>query len=1428
MRRINSFSLLLLSVALIAQDALAVGLTGTKTIPGTYATIQLAIADLNVNGVGAGGVIFNIAAGYTETITTPLSITATGTGTAGTPENPITFQRSGPGANPLITAYAGGTGTPATAVQDGIWNLAGSDYVTIDGIDLFDPNSTNPATMEYGYGMFKASATNGCHYNTIKNCVVTLSRDNWAAGTAPAVDGSRAINVMNSIVTAQVTLVGTTTAPGANSYNKFYSNTLQNCNIGIALIGCVGTVSTLIKCDYGNDLGGSSLATGNTIINYGGGASATTTSAGVRTLAQYDLNVSYNTVNNNNGSGVNHVSTLKGIWLNTAIGASATISYNTVSVSRGGTATTSVIENTSGSNVAGSTINIIHNTINNCNGAVLASGFFYGIYNNNAAPEYLNINNNSFATITHSGSGDVYAIYHLSSSVANLSISNNTFTDLSLGNTGNVRFISSGFATSNMTINSNTVSGSFTKTGTGGTVSGCYNSGAAAGGTATITWNAFSNITLTGAAIFTGIYHSASTTTQTQTITGNTISAVTGGSGALTGIYQGGGADGSTVNGNTVSGFTGTGAMTGLSIGNTTAPGSLTVYRNRIFDLSANIAAGTVYGMTVAGGVGISIYNNLISDLKSTLATGADAIRGINITSTTALSSIGLYYNTIYLNAAPGTATFGCTGVYHTYIATATTAALDMRNNIIVNVSTPGTTSGFVVAFRRNASTDLNNYASTSNNNLFYAGTPGARKLIYYNGTNSDQALAAFQSRVSPREANSVSVNPIFLSTAGSSADFLHIDPADLTASPFINGGGAAIATYTTDYDGNTRNASTPDIGADEFSMYATVTTGTPATSITSTSATLPGIVNANHESATGTFEYGLTAAYGSTSAWTPSPATGTGNTAAGTDLSSLVPNSAYHYRINAGTSGGTINGADQIFNTLAATSSTFTGTDSGAWDNYSNWSNGVPGASTDVVIPSGLANYPTLGSVGTCHDISIAAGASLLDNGYLTVTGTATVDRSITGASRSWHLLSSPVAVQEIQPEFVPLQLPPTDTEDFFAWDEPEGMWVNFKNTTTAPTWNTTNGSNNFTPGRGYLVEYLATNPTKHFQGVLNTGTISYTMTNSGLVAYQAYNLAGNPYPSAIDWKAANGWARSVVVQNIGSGYDMSIWNDTDGQYGTYNSGSISDVGTHQVSRYIPVGQGFMLEATSPAGALEMDNRVRVHQNPAFLKSSGEISNILRVKVSGDANNYSDEIMIEFGHEMADGGAKKMFSLYEAAPSLFTVKPAGDFSIDFRGEPGAIAIPMSFKAGADGNYTLEASQIESFTSSSQILLEDLQAGQTQNLIQNPSYGFAASGNDEEARFLLHFGGTFSVNDRKDGNPVSIYAAGNTVYISNISGKAMKGEVIICNMIGLEVMRRKLSENSVTTIRLAINTGYCLVKTVTSERAYISKVFIQN
>src|SRR4051812_39210370 len=115
-------------------------LAGTFTVPGTYSTIAAAITDINTQGVN-GAVTILINAGYTETAPAGgYSLTATGSFTS-----PITFQKNGPGSNPLITAYTG-SNTPGSATQDGVFRLIGCDYITFDGISIVDPNLANPAT----------------------------------------------------------------------------------------------------------------------------------------------------------------------------------------------------------------------------------------------------------------------------------------------------------------------------------------------------------------------------------------------------------------------------------------------------------------------------------------------------------------------------------------------------------------------------------------------------------------------------------------------------------------------------------------------------------------------------------------------------------------------------------------------------------------------------------------------------------------------------------------------------------------------------------------------------------------------------------------------------------------------------------------------------------------------------------------------------------------------------------------------------------------------------------------------------------------------------------------------------------------------------------------------------------------------------------
>ena len=465
----------------------------------------------------------------------------------------------------------------------------------------------------------------------------------------------------------------------------------------------------------------------------------------------------------------------------------------------------------------------------------------------------MSISNNNFQGITYSAaSTDVLSFIANSSGALTRNINNNTFTGLNVNISGSVTFISDAVAlpaSGTRNVNNNKIVSGFSKGGAGGTVTLFTNATTSGAGAATsLSGNNFSDITVTGATTIAGMVNtdagaSATTTVQNDTlyhwigasaaitamnmnITGsNTVTANFAnnivGANAITGITTSSG--NTNISANTVDSFYSSGAfaVTGITVAGGTTQ---SVSKNKIYNLINNNAGGTVNGMLISAGTTVNIYNNLIGDLYTPIASAVDPIRGINITSSTVSSNINLYYNTIYINATSSGINFGSTGIFHTTNGTATTAALDLRNNIITNTSTPNGT-GITVAYRR-STTNLSNHASTSDRNLLFAGVPAANRLLFYDGTNSDQSLSAYKTRLFPGSSHSVTEdlagNLSFLSTSGSSANYLHLDPSVPTQA---ESGAANIATYTTDIDGNIRQGNsgyagtgtTPDIGADEI-----------------------------------------------------------------------------------------------------------------------------------------------------------------------------------------------------------------------------------------------------------------------------------------------------------------------------------------------------------------------------------------------------------------------------------------------------------------------------------------------------------------------------------------------------------------------------------------------------------------------------------
>jgi hypothetical protein len=573
------------------------------------------------------------------------------------------------------------------------------------------------------------------------------------------------------------------------------------------------------------------------------------------TAASNTINISNNTIQNCTND-LTTTGIWYGIWNNAASPSTLTINNNTFTgnTSKATSGATYLIYSSA---AVASTININNNNLScSFTNTAAYTGIVYSIYNSSGTTATsLNINNNSFSNYTHTtvtGSGALYFIYN-TFGCANTSINNNTWTSLSLNHSGAEYLIYNSTVTQvALNVNNNSIVGSWTRTAAAGAMY-IYYSGSSSLGTSTQTFsnNNFSNITAAtaGTGAFYGFYNGDGSASPypKKSVFNNTISNVTyNTTGTFYGFYtsylgDGGTTSGSSVYNNTVSNVTAGGTMYclypgatvsptyapavyGNNINNNTTNGAASIvygcylagggaglnfYKNKVYTLTANGATGVAHGMYVLSATTYNIYNNLVGDIKAPNSNPASApylaVTGMYVSTGTAVNAS---YNTIHLNTTSAGTNFTTAAVY----VTTTPTTVNLRNNIFNNLSTPKG-AGFTLAYGRNG-TALTNYAATSNNNDFYAGTPSATNLIFYDGTNSDQTLAAFRARVTPRDANSITENPTFVSTTGSDPTYLHINTTTATQ---IESGASPITGITDDYDGDVRNATAPDIGADEF-----------------------------------------------------------------------------------------------------------------------------------------------------------------------------------------------------------------------------------------------------------------------------------------------------------------------------------------------------------------------------------------------------------------------------------------------------------------------------------------------------------------------------------------------------------------------------------------------------------------------------------
>ena len=213
--------------------------------------------------------------------------------------------------------------------------------------------------------------------------------------------------------------------------------------------------------------------------------------------------------------------------------------------------------------------------------------------------------------------------------------------------------------------------------------------------------------------------------------------------------------------------------------------------------------------------------------------------------------------------------------------------------------------------------------------------------------------------------------------------------------------------------------------------------------------------------------------------------------------------------------------------------------------------------------------------------------------------------------------------------------------------------------------------------------------------------------------------------------------------------------------------------------------------------------------------------------------NNLSDEAMIRFAESATEGfdsdmDAFKLYSFNADVPQIFSIGTTYQ-TINALPAQGAsswneIVVILGFKTGNYGEYTITASDFESFTAGqvNTIELYDDVTEEFIDLLENPSYSFDADQGMNTSRFKVYFNRSIVGIEDMMSTSAEIYSMEKTIFIKNASGVAH-----IYSLSGQEIMRAELNDNSLNTIYMT-KCGMFIVKVVDGNQGIaVEKVYLR-
>jgi PKD repeat protein len=536
----------------------------------------------------------------------------------------------------------------------------------------------------------------------------------------------------------------------------------------------------------------------------------------------------------------------------------------------------------------------------------------------------------------------------------------------------------------------------------------------------------------------------------------------------------------------------------------------------------------------------------------------------------------------------------------------------------------------------------------------------------------------------------------------------------------------------------------------------------------------------------------------------------------------------------------------DYVFGEFA----TWTGNTNSNWADATNWNNGIPSVTTDVIIGTGTyqpiiasnagvksltinnsasltvasGNLTVVGAIANSGTMTLENNANLIQNGTTNSnTGNITVKRNSSTLLRSdYTLWSSPVASQNL----LAFSLATTPTR-FYNYN----TGTNLYNAEATP------GATSFTVGKGYLIRMPNTNPLPGydagtatlvypgvFTGVPNNGDITALLVDGGSAGLR-YNLVGNPYPSPITMSTFT----SENSDNIES--TLYFWRKTNGTTGsaycTWVAGTFTGNGNAvDPAGVIQTGQGFFVEAKSGKTSLSFNNTQRVINTANQFFKTKQVAEPSKIwlNATDTAGNFSQMAVTYFDGATLGVDAFDAKYINDSKYALTSDINQGEYTI--QGRPAFDAsdvVALNFKTEVAGDYTIAIDHTQGvFANGQDVYLVDSKTGTETDLKAGP-YTFTATAGIDNTRFSLKYQKTLKVDAPAfNENTVKVYKNNGTLYVN--SGKMSINSIQVYDIQGRLIAERKNVKSSTATLdNLKANNQVLLVKISGEDNSVVTK-----